>query len=52
MIQDPQSLVLALFLAFCRIAGCIMVMPGFSTARVPVMFRLLVAATEIGRAHV
>eukprot|EP01035_Chromulina_nebulosa_P010464 gene10464-14056_t len=36
---------MALFLAFCRVAGCIMVLPGFSTARVPVMFRLLLAIT-------
>jgi flagellar biosynthetic protein FliR len=45
MIQDPQGLMLAVFLAFCRIAGCIMVLPGFSTARVPVTFRLLLAIT-------
>lgn len=45
MIQDPESLVLAVFLAFCRIAGCLMVIPGFSTARVPVTVRLFVAAT-------
>lgn len=45
MIQDPESLVLALFLAFCRIAGCLMVIPGFSTARVPVTVRLFVAMT-------
>lgn len=45
MIQDPQGLVMALFLAFCRVGGCLMVLPGFSTARVPVMFRLLLAIT-------
>jgi flagellar biosynthetic protein FliR len=45
MIQDPESLVLALFLAFCRVAGCLMVIPGFSTARVPVTVRLFVAMT-------
>lgn len=45
MIQDPESLVLALFLAFCRIAGCLMVIPGFSTARVPMTVRLFVALT-------
>ena len=45
MIQDPQGLVMALFLVFCRIAGCIMVLPGFSTARVPVPFRLFLAMT-------
>jgi flagellar biosynthetic protein FliR len=45
MIQDPQGLAMALFLAFCRVAGCIMVLPGFSTARVPTPFRLLLAVT-------
>lgn len=35
----------ALFLAFSRVAGCIMVLPGFSTARVPMTFRLLLAIT-------
>jgi flagellar biosynthetic protein FliR len=45
MIQDPQGLVMALFLVFCRIGACIMVMPGFSTARVPVPFRLVAALT-------
>jgi flagellar biosynthesis protein FliR len=45
MIQDPQGLAMALFLAFCRVAGCIMVLPGFSTARVPTTFRLLLAVT-------
>ncbi|MCV3766263.1 flagellar biosynthetic protein FliR [Rhizobium sp. TRM95796] len=45
MIQDPEGLVLALVVVFCRIGGCIMVLPGFSTARVPVMIRLFIAAT-------
>lgn len=45
MISDPEGTVLALFAAFCRIGGCIMVMPGFSTARVSVNIRLLLAAT-------
>ncbi|MDQ0319177.1 flagellar biosynthetic protein FliR [Pararhizobium capsulatum DSM 1112] len=44
MITDPEGTVLALFAAFCRIGGCIMVMPGFSTARVSVNIRLLLAA--------
>ncbi|MEK1866815.1 MAG: flagellar biosynthetic protein FliR, partial [Ensifer adhaerens] len=30
MITDPEGTVLALFAAFCRIGGCIMIMPGFS----------------------
>ena len=45
MIQNPEGYVLALFVAFCRIGGCIMVLPGFGTARVPMMFRLLLALT-------
>ncbi|MBL0370701.1 flagellar type III secretion system protein FliR [Rhizobium sp. KVB221] len=45
MIQDPEGMLLALILAFCRIGGCIMVLPGFSTARVPVNIRLMMALT-------
>lgn len=37
-LPDP---VIAAFLAFCRIGGCFMVMPGFSSARLPVRVRLL-----------
>ena len=43
MITDPQGTVLALFVAFCRIGGCVMVMPGFASARVPPFIRLLAA---------
>jgi flagellar biosynthetic protein FliR len=35
--------VLAAFLLFCRIGGCLMLMPGFSSVRVPPQIRLLVA---------
>jgi flagellar biosynthetic protein FliR len=35
--------VLATFLVFCRIGGCLMIMPGFSTQRVPPQVRLLIA---------
>ena len=45
MIADPEGLVLALVLAFCRIGGCIMVLPGFSTARISVSIRVLLALT-------
>lgn len=31
------------FLAFCRIGACLMLMPGFSSARVPVNVRLFIA---------
>lgn len=43
MIGDPEGTVLALFAAFCRIGSCIMVLPGFSSFRVPVQIRLLLA---------
>ncbi|AWM23643.1 flagellar biosynthetic protein FliR [Sinorhizobium fredii] len=43
MITDPEGTVLALFAAFCRIGGCILIMPGFSTARVPMQVRLFIA---------
>ena len=43
MIPDPQGTVLALFLAFCRMGGCVMVLPGFGSARVPPQIRLFVA---------
>ncbi len=43
MINDPQGTVLALFVVLCRIGGCIMVLPGFSSARLPVMIRMMTA---------
>jgi flagellar biosynthetic protein FliR len=43
MITDPEGTVLALFAAFCRIGACIMIMPGFSTARIPMQIRLFIA---------
>jgi flagellar biosynthetic protein FliR len=43
MITDPQGTVLALFLVFCRIGGCVLVMPGFSSARMPMIIRVFMA---------
>ncbi|WP_137132506.1 flagellar biosynthetic protein FliR [Rhizobium sp. FY34] len=43
MITDPQGTVLALFLTFCRMGGCFMTLPGFSSARLPANIRLFVA---------
>ncbi len=43
MITDPQGTILALFLTFCRIGGCMMVLPGFSSARVPQLVRAFAA---------
>jgi len=44
MITDPQGTILALFLIFCRMGGCVLAMPGFSSARVPEILRVFVAA--------
>jgi flagellar biosynthetic protein FliR len=38
-----QSVVIASVLAFCRVGGCFMLMPGLSSARVPMQVRLFVA---------
>lgn len=38
-----QSVVIAAFLAFCRIGGCFMLMPGLASIRVPTNVRLFVA---------
>jgi flagellar biosynthesis protein FliR len=35
--------VLLVFLLFCRIGGCLMLMPGISSSRVPVQIRLFIA---------
>lgn len=35
--------ILMVFLLFCRIGGCLMLMPGFSSSRVPVQVRLFIA---------
>jgi flagellar biosynthesis protein FliR len=41
IISDP---ILVLILAFCRIGGCLLTIPGLSSARVPVQSRILLAA--------
>ena len=43
MITDPQGTVLALFAAFCRVGGCFMLLPGFSSARISLQIRLFLA---------
>ena len=37
------TLILTAFLVFCRIGGCLLVIPGFSSQRIPVRGRLFVA---------
>ncbi len=43
MIPLSENAVIAAFLAFCRIGACFLVMPGLSSARVPIQVRLFVA---------
>lgn len=43
MTLATSDTVLLVFLLFCRIGGCLMVMPGFASPRVPVQIRLFVA---------
>lgn len=38
----PDTVVVA-FLMFCRIGGCLMLMPGFSSPRIPMQVRLFIA---------
>ena len=39
-----DAIVIAAFLAFCRIGACFMLMPGLSSIRVPMQIRLFTAA--------
>ena len=48
MNASAQGLVLAAFLAFCRIGACFMLMPGLSSVRVPTHIRLFVAVAATG----
>lgn len=38
-----ETAIMAIFLAFCRIGACFMLMPGLSSARVPMQVRLFIA---------
>ena len=43
MIAGLADSVLATFIVFCRIGGCLMLVPGFSSVNIPVQVRLFVA---------
>jgi len=43
-----QNVILAAFLAFCRVGACFMLMPGLSSVRVPMQVRLYVAVAVTG----
>lgn len=45
MTATLEGAVLAAFLAFCRIGGCFLLMPGLSSVRVPMQIRLFVAVS-------
>lgn len=40
--EITPTLILTAFVVFCRIGGCILLMPGFSSQRIPVQARLFV----------
>ncbi|MBA3446520.1 MAG: flagellar type III secretion system protein FliR [Pseudaminobacter sp.] len=48
MTASAESIVLAAFIAFCRIGGCFLLMPGFASVRVPVQIRLFIALAATG----
>lgn len=43
MTAATADTVLLTFLLFCRVGGCLMLMPGFSSPRIPVQVRLFIA---------
>jgi len=43
-----ETMVIAAFIAFCRIGGCFLVMPGLSSVRVPTQIRLFMAVAATG----
>lgn len=43
MIAATPETFLAVFLIFCRVGGCLLVVPGFSSVRIPPQIRLFIA---------
>ena len=43
MNQEMTATILSLFLIFCRIGSCLMLLPGYSSVRIPTQIRLFVA---------
>lgn len=48
MNASAETIVVAAFLAFCRIGGCFLVMPGLASVRVPPQIRLFIAIAATG----
>ncbi|GGD27629.1 flagellar biosynthetic protein FliR [Aureimonas glaciei] len=43
MTEEMTATILSLFLIFCRIGSCLMLLPGYSSVRIPTQIRLFVA---------
>ncbi|MTI45905.1 flagellar biosynthesis protein FliR [Roseibium hamelinense] len=41
--ETGSTIVLSVFLLFCRIGGCLMIIPGYGTSRIPTRIRLFIA---------
>lgn len=53
MSQVTPEILLGIFLIFCRIGGCLMIAPGFSSSRIPMQVRLFIGlATSLALAPV
>jgi flagellar biosynthetic protein FliR len=51
--QVTPEILLGIFLIFCRIGGCLMIAPGFSSSRIPMQVRLFIGlATSLALAPV
>ena len=48
MNQLAETAVIAAFLGFCRVGACFMLMPGFSSIRMPIQVRLFIALAVTG----
>jgi flagellar biosynthetic protein FliR len=45
LVATAPAMIATIFVLFCRIGACLMVAPGFSSARTPVRVRLFIAVT-------
>jgi flagellar biosynthetic protein FliR len=43
--QVTSEILLGIFLIFCRVGGCLLIAPGFSSNRIPLQVRLFIALT-------
>ncbi|WP_062212633.1 flagellar biosynthetic protein FliR [Aureimonas sp. AU12] len=43
MTPETEATILAVFLVFCRIGSCLMLLPGYSSVRIPSQVRLFIA---------